>query len=90
MPREKNTVLVYIFTKWDYPPEIIESLKNAVDSVVSLTSIEERVIIGQGFMVTCASWTTPLKQHGTVFCFTTRRGEDIHSKNSGHRTLQRR
>jgi uncharacterized protein len=57
--RENNTVLVYIFTKWDYKPEIIDSIKNAVDSVVSLTSIEERVIIGQGFMVTCASWKHP-------------------------------
>jgi uncharacterized protein len=57
--KENNTVLVYIFTKWDYQPEIIDSIKNAVDSVVSLTSIEERVIIGQGFMVTCASWKHP-------------------------------
>jgi small GTP-binding protein len=57
--REKNTILVYIFTKWDYDPEIIDSIKNAVDSVVSLTSIEERVIIGQGFMVTSASWKHP-------------------------------
>jgi small GTP-binding protein len=57
--KENNTVLVYIFTKWDYQPEVIDSIKNAVDSVVSLTSIEERVIIGQGFMVTCASWKHP-------------------------------
>jgi small GTP-binding protein len=59
--REKNIILVYIFTKWDYDPKIIENIKNSVDSVVSLTSIEERVIIGQGFMVTSASWTTPSK-----------------------------
>jgi small GTP-binding protein len=59
--REKNTVLVYIFTKWDYEPELIDAIKNIVDSVVSLTSIEERVIIGQGFMVTSASWTKPSK-----------------------------
>ncbi len=57
--KENKTVLVYIFTKWDYQPEVIDSIKNAVDSVVSLTSIEERVIIGQGFMVTCASWKHP-------------------------------
>lgn len=56
---ENNTILVYIFTKWDYDPELISSIKNSVDSVVSLTSIEERVIIGQGFMVTGASWTEP-------------------------------
>jgi small GTP-binding protein len=60
--REKNTILVYIFTKWDYEPELIDSIKNSVDSVVSLTSIEERVIIGQGFMVTSASWTEPSKK----------------------------
>jgi small GTP-binding protein len=59
--REKNTILVYIFTKWDYDPELIDAIKNSVDSVVSLTSIEERVIIGQGFMVTDASWTEPSK-----------------------------
>jgi small GTP-binding protein len=59
--KEKNTILVYIFTKWDYDPKIIENIKNSVDSVISLTSIEERVIIGQGFMVTSASWTTPSK-----------------------------
>jgi small GTP-binding protein len=57
--REKNTILVYIFTKWDYDPELINTLKNSVDAVVNLTSIEERVIIGQGFMVTSASWTHP-------------------------------
>ena len=59
--KEKNTILVYIFTKWDYDSKIIEDIKNSVDSVVSLTSIEERVIIGQGFMVTSASWTKPSK-----------------------------
>ncbi len=59
--REKNTILVYIFTKWDYEPKLIDDIKNSVDSVVSLTSIEERVIIGQGFMVTGASWTEPKK-----------------------------
>ena len=57
--RGKNTILVYIFTKWDYDPELINTLKNSVDAVVNLTSIEERVIIGQGFMVTSASWTHP-------------------------------
>ena len=54
-----RTILVYIFTKWDYKPELIEAIKNSVDAVVSLTSIEERVIIGQGFMVTNASWNHP-------------------------------
>lgn len=52
---------MYIFTKWDYDPELIDAIKNSVDRVVSLTSIEERVIIGQGFMVTDASWTEPSK-----------------------------
>ncbi len=57
--RANRTILVYIFTKWDYKPELIEAIKNSVDAVVSLTSIEERVIIGQGFMVTNASWNHP-------------------------------
>ncbi len=59
--KEKKAILVYIFTKWDYPPELINTLTNSVDCTVSLTSIEERVIIGQGFMVTSASWTEPKK-----------------------------
>ena len=57
--RANNTILVYIFTKWDYKPELVDAIKGVVDGVVSLTSIEERVIIGQGFMVTCATWTHP-------------------------------
>lgn len=57
--KEHNTTLVYIFTKWDYDPELIKNLESTMDSVVSLNSIEERVIIGQGFMVTGASWTEP-------------------------------
>ena len=57
--RVNNTILVYIFTKWDYKPELVDAVKSTVDSVVSLTSIEERVIIGQGFMVTSASWLHP-------------------------------
>ena len=59
--REKNTILVYIFTRWDYNQELVDRIKASVDSVVSLNSIEERVIIGQGFMVTDASWTEPSK-----------------------------
>ena len=54
-----NTILIYIFTKWDYKPELIQKINNNVDAVVSLNSIEERVIIGQGFMVTSASWNHP-------------------------------
>ena len=65
--RQKDVILVYIFTKWDYNPKFIDSIKNSVDSVVSLKSIEERVIIGQGFMVTTASWTKP--QHNMVLFF---------------------
>ncbi len=57
--RANKTVLVYIFTKWGYKQELVDALKSTVDSVVSLTSIEERVIIGQGFMVTSASWPHP-------------------------------
>jgi len=57
--RVNNTILVYIFTKWDYKPKLVDAVKSTVDSVVSLTSIEERVIIGQGFMVTSASWLHP-------------------------------
>ena len=57
--RTTNTNLVYIFTKWDYKPELIQDIKDCFDAVVSLNSIEERVIIGQGFMVSNASWAHP-------------------------------
>jgi small GTP-binding protein len=57
--RANKTILIYIFTKWDYKPELVDAIKGVVDGVVSLTSIEERVIIGQGFMVTSASWPHP-------------------------------
>lgn len=56
--QEKNTILLYIFTKWDYDPDLIQSITDIFDCVISLNSIEERVIIGQGFMVTSASWTS--------------------------------
>jgi uncharacterized protein len=56
--QKENTILLYIFTKWDYPQKLIQSLQNSFDCTVSLKSIEERVIIGQGFMVTSTSWTT--------------------------------
>jgi uncharacterized protein len=65
--KANNTILVYIFTKWGYEKQLIDTIKNSVDSVVSLTSIEERVIIGQGFMVTSASWTKP--QNNMVLFF---------------------
>ena len=65
--RQEDVILVYIFTKWDYNPKFIDSIKNSVDCVVSIKSIEERVIIGQGFMVTTASWTQP--QHNLVLFF---------------------
>ena len=65
--KQNDVILVYIFTKWDYNPKFIDSIKNSVDAVVSLKSIEERVIIGQGFMVTTASWTQP--QHNMVLFF---------------------
>ncbi len=72
--KANNTILVYIFTKWGYEQELIDTIKNNVDSVVSLTSIEERVIIGQGFMVTSASWTQPQNNMVSIFRFTTWRG----------------
>jgi small GTP-binding protein len=65
--KANNNILVYIFTKWGYEKQLIDTIKNSVDSVVSLTSIEERVIIGQGFMVTSASWTKP--QNNMVLFF---------------------
>lgn len=57
--KEKNTILLYIFTQWDYEKELFKQIEESVDCLIHLTTIEERVIIGQGFLVTGASWTTP-------------------------------
>jgi small GTP-binding protein len=59
--KENDTTLVYVFTEWDYDKELINEIKKAMDCVVELTTIEERVIIGQGFMVADASWTDPVE-----------------------------
>jgi len=58
--KENNTILVYVFTEWDYEKSLIKELKSNMDCVVELTTIEERVIVGQGFMVASASWTDPV------------------------------
>jgi small GTP-binding protein len=57
--KEKNTILLYIFTKWEYEPELINHIRDSIDCLIQLSTIEERVIIGQGFMVTGSTWTTP-------------------------------
>jgi hypothetical protein len=56
---EQGTILLYIFTEWDYEEELIQKIKDSMDCLINLNTIEERVIIGQGFMVTGASWITP-------------------------------
>ncbi len=58
--KENNTILIYIFTEWDYEESMVKKLKNSVDCVVELKTIEERVIVGQGFMVAGAAWTEPV------------------------------
>ncbi len=40
--RQKDVILVYIFTKWDYNPKFIDSIKNSVDSVVSLNKYRRK------------------------------------------------
>lgn len=57
--KDNKTILLYIFTEWEYETDLITRIKESMDCLVNLNIIEERVIIGQGFMVTGASWTTP-------------------------------
>jgi len=57
--KKYNTSLIYLFTKWDYNPDLIENLEKSMDCVVEIKTIEERVIIGQGFMVAHSSWSKP-------------------------------
>lgn len=63
----KKTSLIYIFTKWDYEEEFIDEIKNSVDCLVNINTIEDRIIIGQGFMVVSASWTTPSNEMALFF-----------------------
>lgn len=57
--KEKNISMVYIFTEWDYEKDLVDKIKASMDGIIQLKAIEERVIIGQGFMVAKAPWTTP-------------------------------
>ncbi len=57
--KDTKTILLYIFTEWDYEHNLIEQIKQSMDCLINLNTIEERVIIGQGFMVARASWDTP-------------------------------
>lgn len=58
--KETKTTLVYVFTEWDYDKDVINAIKDSMDCVVDLKTIEERVIIGQGFMVAHSSWSKPV------------------------------
>ena len=58
--KETKTTLVYVFTEWDYDKDVITAIKDSMDCVVDLKTIEERVIIGQGFMVAHSAWSTPV------------------------------
>jgi uncharacterized protein len=57
--KDTKTILLYIFTEWDYENDLIEQIKGSMDCLINLNTIEDRVIIGQGFMVARASWNTP-------------------------------
>jgi len=57
--KENKTILLYIFTEWDYDDELVKQIKDSMNCLINLSTIEERVIIGQGFMVTGTTWTTP-------------------------------
>jgi len=56
---ELDVNLVYLFTEWDYERELMDKLRSLMDCVVDLRTIEERVIIGQGFMVAHSDWSKP-------------------------------
>jgi small GTP-binding protein len=57
--KENNSIIVYVFTQWDYPYELISNIERHMDCVIDLNPIEDRVIIGQGFMVTQTTWNSP-------------------------------
>lgn len=56
---DRNVNMVYLFTEWDYERELVDKLRGIMDCVVDLKTIEERVIIGQGFMVASSAWSDP-------------------------------
>lgn len=56
----KNKVnLVYLFTVWNYSKDFLKKLQDVMNSVVLVSGIEERIIIGQYFAVIKADWTKP-------------------------------
>ncbi|MDI9617453.1 GTP-binding protein [Methanothermobacter sp.] len=56
---ELDVNLVYLFTEWDYERDLMDKLRSLMDCVIDLRTIEERVIIGQGFMVAHSDWSSP-------------------------------
>lgn len=58
--------LVYLLTVWDYPKDFLEEIQKAMNSVVMVSGIEERILIGQYFAVIKADW---IKHVGTSVLF---------------------
>ncbi|MCK4937932.1 MAG: GTP-binding protein [Methanosarcinales archaeon] len=59
--RKNDVNMVYIFTRWDYEDQMVESLKARVDCDIELFGIEEKVMYRQVFMVAKSNWTTASK-----------------------------
>ena len=54
---EMNVNLVYLFTAWEYPTDLYQKLNSMMNSVMKVSGIEKRVIMGQYFSVLKADWT---------------------------------
>ncbi len=54
-----GTTLAYLFIEWGYDPRIIDEIRKSMDCIIDIKTIEERVIIGQGFMVAHSTWSKP-------------------------------
>jgi hypothetical protein len=56
---KNGTNLVYLFTVWEYSKDFLDRIQEMMNSVVLVSGIEERVIIGQYFAVIKADWANP-------------------------------
>ncbi len=59
-----GNVVVYCFTAWPYSGEILKTIRERLfDTVVTVSGIAERIIFGQYYGVSKASWTEPKRRN---------------------------
>lgn len=57
--RNHSKIGIFNLTEWAYQPHVIKKIHKAMDAVVALRGIEEKVIFGQYFKVIKTNWAKP-------------------------------